>query len=283
VTYQTIIRPDELLDLIQKNEVLVIDCRYNLFEPDEGITLYQESHIPGAIFAHLDRDLSGVITENTGRHPLPNLNHFKAWLINNGVSRNEQIVIYDDSSGGIAARLWWMLRQIEYPNVAVLEGGYSNWKAMNLPTSPEIEERTKLKEDIEVPYDWSLGTFRIFDASNVMRVINNDSIEIVDSRAPERFSGENEIIDPVAGHIPSADNLFWQDHLDKNGKLKSKDALVKNFRNRKKEVVYYCGSGVTACFNVLISEFLNLSPPIIYIGSWSDWIKKYPTEIGTDS
>ncbi|MHA2090148.1 MAG: sulfurtransferase [Candidatus Kariarchaeaceae archaeon] len=283
MTYQTIIRTDELLDLIHKNEVLVIDCRYNLFEPGEGNTLYRESHIPGAIFAHLDRDLSGVITENTGRHPLPNLNHFKAWLINNGVSRNEQIVIYDDSSGGIAARLWWMLRQIEYPNVAVLEGGYSNWKAMNLPTTAKIEERPKLKEDIEVPYDWSLGTFRIFDAANVMRVINDDNIEIVDSRAAERFSGENEIIDPVAGHIPSAVNLFWQDHLNEDGNLIPKDSLLTNLENLDKQVVYYCGSGVTACFNVLVSEFLNLSPPIIYIGSWSDWIKKYPTEIGLDS
>ncbi|MHA2097902.1 MAG: sulfurtransferase [Candidatus Kariarchaeaceae archaeon] len=279
--YSTFVKAEVLYQAIvdrKDNSWIIIDCRYYLTDPDLGYKEYLQNHIPSAIYAHLDSDLSSPITNQTGRHPLPTINNFKIWLTENRINSSSQIVVYDQLGGGIAARLWWMLLHLGFDNVAVLEGGITKWKNDGYKMENGVYSRKHLDFEAEliIPEDWDAGRFKIFNKAEVEKIIDSKFYNLIDSRSPERYSGKLEPIDPIAGHIPSAKNVFWQSHLTDDLILISNEESQEIFNETldpNSETVFYCGSGVTAAFNVLIMKHLGGSDPGIYIGSWSDWIR----------
>jgi thiosulfate/3-mercaptopyruvate sulfurtransferase len=263
-------------ELASHREWRVFDCRHDLFKPELGEAQYRESHIPGALFAHLDRDLSGRKTGRNGRHPLPEPAAFAAWLGRQGLRRSDQVVCYDGNNGSMAARLWWMLRWIGHEAVAVLDGGFAKWLAENRPVTSEI---------VSFPptaYTLDKAPRGLVTVDEVQK-----SALLVDARAAARYRGEQEPIDPVAGHIPGAQNRFNADNVSPQGTFKSPEELRREFvaileERSPTEVVHYCGSGVSACHNVLAMEIAGLPGAKLYAGSWSEWIAepKRPIETG---
>jgi thiosulfate/3-mercaptopyruvate sulfurtransferase len=253
--------------LAARPEWRVFDCRHDLMKPDLGEQQYRAAHIPGALFAHLDRDLSAP-RDGRGRHPLPYPGAFLAWLGQQGVRPGDQVVCYDAGSGTIAARLWWMLRWVGHDAVAVLDGGLAKWVAEGRPTTAAVPRVAHTSYPARLLPE---------------RVVGVDFIErqkrrlLLDARAPARFRGEQEPIDPVAGHIPGAKNRFCNENLGPAGTFKSGELLKKEFEEilgatAPGDVVSYCGSGVTACHNLLAMEIAGLPGAKLYAGSWSDWI-----------
>ena len=244
----------------------VFDCRHDLFKPTLGEAQYRESHIPGALFAHLERDLSGPKTGKNGRHPLPEPGAFVAWLGRLGLQRADQVVCYDANNGSMAARLWWMLRWVGHEAVAVLDGGFAKWLAEKRPVSADIPAFPSSEYRLEQE-PRGLTTANEVPASGLL----------LDARAAARYRGEQEPIDPVAGHIPGAKNRFNMDNVLPDGTFKDAASLRKEFlsvlKNQKPEdVVHYCGSGVSACHNLLALEIAGLPGGKLYPGSWSEWI-----------
>ncbi len=255
----------------------VFDCRHDLFKPELGEAQYRESHIPGALFAHLERDLSGPKTGKNGRHPLPEPERFCAWLGRAGLQRSDQVVCYDANNGSMAARLWWMLRWVGHEAVAVLDGGFAKWLAEKRPVSADIPSfpRTDYRQEEE---SRDLVTVDEVQASGML----------LDARAAARYRGEQEPIDPVAGHIPGAKNRFNGDNLSPQGTFKSADELRREFASilgerSPSEVVHYCGSGVSACHNLLAMEIAGLPGGRLYAGSWSEWIADPSRPIATSA
>jgi thiosulfate/3-mercaptopyruvate sulfurtransferase len=246
----------------------VFDCRHDLMKPDLGGQQYREAHIPGALFASLDRDLSAPKTGKNGRHPLPDRDSFVAWLARQGVRPEDQVVCYDAANGSTAARLWWMLRWVGHRSVAVLDGGLAKWLKEGRP----VDAVLPLPKPSTYASKKTAGTL---DAGAVAANLKN--LFLLDARAPARYRGEQEPIDPVAGHIPGAKNRFNMDNVLPDGTFKHSDALKKDFlavlKNQKPEdVVHYCGSGVSACHNLLAMEVAGLPGGKLYPGSWSEWI-----------
>jgi thiosulfate/3-mercaptopyruvate sulfurtransferase len=255
----------------------VFDCRHDLAKPELGEAQYKESHIPGALFASLDRDLSGKKTGKNGRHPLPEPMDFEKWLERTGLTPKDQVVCYDAGPGSMAARLWWMLRWIGHDNVAVLDGGFAKWTKEGRKVSVEIPIFTPLNYPIRVRQDF---------AADVRAVEKTKSL-LLDARAPARYRGEQEPIDPVAGRIPGAKNRFNMDSLTPEGTFKPASALKKEFEallqgRSPSDVIHYCGSGVAACHNLLAMEHAGLKGGKLYAGSWSEWSAdpKRPQERG---
>lgn len=248
---------------------IVFDCRHSLADPDAGHRAYLESHIPGARFLHLDRDLSAPVTGRNGRHPLPDPARFAARLAELGMDRSAQAVVYDDAGGAFAARLWWMLRWLGHESVALLDGGLQQW----------IDEGH--------PVTHSLPVFRPgeFSGPPALAPVTVDELVaelarrrwlVLDARSPERYRGVGETLDPVGGHIPGALNRFFRDNLDSRGRFKSGEELRLEFGaligNRDPAtIVHQCGSGVTACHNLLAMELAGLRGSRLYPGSWSEW------------
>lgn len=267
---RTLISVDDLQRQLAEPALVVFDCRHDLMQPDAGAQAYARSHLPGARFAHSDKDLSGAKTGKTGRHPLPDPAAFSAWLGRNGVDSSKQVVAYDHAGGASAARLWWMLRHwLGHERVAVLDGGWEAWVAAGAPVSAEVAHLA--------PASFS-GTPRAVpvDASYVLSHLNDPDLVVVDARAPERYRGETEPIDPVAGHIPGARNRLYKNNLDASGRFKTAEALRAEFTAllagmRPDQIVHQCGSGVSACHNILAMEIAGLSGSKLYPGSWSEW------------
>jgi len=268
-------------DEVEKNLAhwRVFDCRHDLARPALGEQQYREGHLPGAMFAHLDRDLSGKKTGKNGRHPLPEPGEFEKWLETTGLAPKDQVICYDAGNGSMAARLWWMLRWIGHDKVAVLDGGFAQWVKEGRPTSVEIPIFTPFNYPIKLRKDMTV------DVSAVQKNLGKQSL--LDARAPARYRGEQEPIDPVAGRIPGAKNRFNSDNLSAQGTFKSPDELKKEFaavlgRSSPSEVVHYCGSGVAACHNLLAMEVAGLKGGKLYAGSWSEWSAdpKRPQERG---
>ena len=246
----------------------VFDCRHDLMKHELGELQYREAHIPGALFASMERDLSGPKTGKNGRHPLPDPAKFVQWLGTRGVSPSDQVVCYDGGNGSMAARLWWMLRWVGHSPVAVLDGGLAKWLKEGRPVDAIVPQ----PKATTYPAKPASGTL---DAHAVNRDLKK--LFLVDARAPVRYRGEQEPIDPVAGHIPGAKNRFNMDNVLPDGTFKDKETLRKDFlsilQNEKPEqVVHYCGSGVAACHNLLAMEIAGLSGGKLYPGSWSEWI-----------
>lgn len=248
----------------------IFDCRHDLRNTEYGAQAYAKGHIPGALFLHLDRDLSGPTTGRNGRHPLPEPDAFAAKMGECGVAASTRVVAYDNEGGIFAARLWWLLRWLGHDNVAVLDGGLAGWRRKKLP----LEEVVPHHEPTQLAVADGGG---LVDAGYVLAHLDAPDMLLVDARSPERFRGEDETLDPVGGHIPGAVNRFYFDNLDDDGcYFKSADELRHEYRQLLGErpaetVIQQCGSGVTACHNLLAMEIAGLAGSKLYAGSWSEW------------
>ncbi|HEX2332133.1 MAG TPA: sulfurtransferase [Burkholderiales bacterium] len=246
----------------------VFDCRHDLANPKLGEQQYREAHIPGALFAHLDRDLSGRKTGTNGRHPLPDPQDFEKWLEKTGLTPHDQAVCYDGGPGAMAARLWWMLRWIGHERSAVLDGGFAKWTKEARPVTVDVPLFTSFNYPIRLKGDAAVDV-RAVEAGLGKSLL-------VDARAPVRYRGEQEPIDPVAGRIKGAKNRFNMNNVSAQGTFKSPDELKKEFQSvlqgrSPSEVIHYCGSGVAACHNLLAMELAGLKGGKLYAGSWSEW------------
>lgn len=256
-------------ELAQHRDWRIFDCRNDLADPNLGEKQYREAHIPGARFAHLERNLSGPKTGRNGRHPLPDPARFIAWLGEEGLKPDDQVVCYDAGNGSMAARLWWMLRWVGHERVAVLDGGLAKWRAENRPVTSDVPRFSPTQYPKRDPLVTALQVEEVEKRAG--------EIMLLDARAPARYRGEQEPIDPVAGHIPGAANRFNADNLNADQTFKDRAALRGEFQqvlgaHAPQEVVHYCGSGVAACHNLLAMEIAGLPGGRLYAGSWSEWI-----------
>jgi len=269
MTYTTLVSVIELAAHLDDSDWIVFDCRHDLGDTEMGRRAYAQSHIHGARFLHLDEDLSGPKTGRNGRHPLPAQETFCRRLAALGMTHDKQAVAYDDAGGFYAARLWWMLRWVGHTQVAVLDGGWKAWLEAGLPVSTEAPSIT--------PGAFSgIAQDDTVDARYLLDPLAHPQQRVVDARSPERFRGENETLDPVGGHIPGALNRFFKNNLAADGRFKPKHALRHEFSVLlgavpPARVVHQCGSGVTACHNLLAMEIAGLSGSKLYPGSWSEW------------
>lgn len=281
MSYGTLVSVDTLLAHLDDPSWRIFDCRYDLTRPDAAALAYRETHIPNAQFLHLDTDLSGPKTGSNGRHPLPSPDAMAATLGRHGVSNESQVVAYDDAGGMFAARLWWLLRWLGHDAVAVLDGGLPAWQRAgyrvtdNKPIVPPATFRWHLRE-------------KPVDAAYVETHLGDPEVLLLDARAADRFRGENETLDPVAGHIPGAINRPFRENLAGDGRFKPahqlRQELATLLRDRPAEnVVAYCGSGVTACHNLLALELADLRGARLYAGSWSEWCAQPRRPIATGS
>lgn len=260
---------------------IVFDCRHDLFDPAAGTHAYAQSHVRGARHVSLDRDLSGEKTGRNGRHPLPEAAAFCARMAALGLRNDLQAVAYDASGGAFAARLWWMLRWVGHHNAAVLDGGWNAWLQARLPVTAAVP--AVVRGDFQ-------GTPRAHcvDAASVAAAIGSNRLRLIDARSADRFRGENETLDPVGGHIPGATNRFFQLNLDADGRFKPPAVLEREFSSLlagtpAEQVVHQCGSGVTACHNLLAMEAAGLTGSKLFPGSWSEWCSdpRRPVAVGS--
>jgi thiosulfate/3-mercaptopyruvate sulfurtransferase len=270
--YTTLISAVDLARHVQDASWVVLDCRHDLANPDAGRAAYATGHIPGAQFAHLDTDLSdksaGPHGEFRGRHPLPERNAFIETLRRWGVNHGSQVAAYDAHGGMFAARLWWMLRWVGHEAAAVLDGGLPAWQALDWPLSSEAVSRPR--GNVE-PHASRITTVSVDD---VLGNLSNPTRIVIDARAPDRFRGENETLDAVGGHIPGAKNRFFKSNLQDDGRFKPAEQLRSEFGaliTVPGASIMQCGSGVTACHNLLAMEVAGLSGAVLYPGSWSEW------------
>lgn len=272
MTYTTLISAADLRIHADDANLLLIDCRHDLNHPDAGLQAYRAGHLPGARFAHLDQMLTGAKYDPDGkfkgRHPLPQRQDFIAAMQTLGVNMDTQVIAYDAHGGMFAARLWWLLRWVGHREVAVLDGGLQAWQAQGgtLSTATPTAARGNLQEQAAL--------VATIDADAVLANINDQALTIVDARSADRYRGENETLDAVGGHIPGAKNRFFKDNLDADGRFKSSAALRADWSailNHAQTAVMQCGSGVTACHNLLALELAGLPGARLYPGSWSEW------------
>lgn len=272
MSYTTLIEAAELLPHLSDPGWVVVDCRFDLGDPAAGSRLYAASRIPGARYAHLDTDLSGPVTAKTGRHPLPDPARFAQRLGAWGIGHSTQVVAYDDASGAVAARLWWMLRWVGHNAVAVLNGGLKAWLAAGQPVK---DEPPSVKPAAYTP---RVDPGAVIHVDQVMSGLDSRTIVLVDARASDRFASRNETIDAIAGHVPGARNHPFMTNVDADGRFLPRGQLQERWRHTiadapGSDVVCMCGSGVTACHNVLALEIAGLSGARLYAGSWSEWIR----------
>lgn len=268
-----IISATDLSLLLGNPKLILVDCRHELSDPDAGERAWRNASLPGAAFLHLDRDLSGAVVPGvTGRHPLPAIADFTAKLEELGLTPDAFVVAYDDKGGGIAARLWWMLRSLGHERAAVLDGGIQAWVDQGLRISEGKMPKPKLAADVS---HLASATFSgTCDRAQIKAWNQQDGHTIIDSRTALRYSGEHEPIDPLAGHIPGAINFPWPNNLN-NGRLKTRQELKIRFAELSSEaddLVFYCGSGVTACHNILAYYHAYGNMPKLYPGSWSEYL-----------
>lgn len=260
---------------------LAIDCRHDLASPASGAAAYAAGHVPGAVHAHLDRDLADLSLAGRGRHPLPAAEAFARTLARWGVAPEVAVIVYDDSGGAYAARLWWMLRSVGHDRVRVLDGGWSAWRAAGLPVEAGAPPR-RAANVRALAYDPAAVAL----APEVERNIGAAGSLLLDARAPVRFRGEQEPLDSVAGHVPGAMNRPYAENLDASGRFKSPEALRQEFAallagRAPQAVTLMCGSGVTACHNLLAMHHAGLPGARVYAGSWSEWVSDPARPVAT--
>jgi thiosulfate/3-mercaptopyruvate sulfurtransferase len=270
--YQTIIGAEPLRDRIAAGAVLVLDCEFDLGDPDRGRAVYQEGHLPGARYVDLERELSGAVTGRNGRHPLPSRDAFAATLRRLGLRAGQQVVAYDGNGGFYAARLWWMLRWLGHAPVAVLDGGRQAWVEAGLPLKAGEPDAASEGDFVAAP---SLVGDPV-GVDDVLANLTTGALQVIDARDAARFGGAPHPLDTVSGHIPGARNRFFRDNLDANGRFRSPEALAGDFASvlagkPAEQAVLQCGSGVTACHNALAMEIAGLKGARLYPGSWSEW------------
>jgi len=268
-----LISPRDLHATQESNASIIVDCRFDLGDPGSGYRDYLEAHIPGAIYAHLDDDLSSPVTANSGRHPLPDADKFAAFLARSGWQPGIGLVAYDSAGGAIAARLWWLMKYFGHDCAALLDGGITSW----LSAGYELESG-RVTTSTAVPASLNANGEMVIATTEVLEGLGKDGRVLVDVRASERYSGEFEPIDSVAGHVPGSVNYPLQLNLSQNGQFNPvqqiRDGLQGLSKNlAAKDVVYMCGSGVTACHTLFAAELAGLGGSRLYAGSWSEWIR----------
>lgn len=268
MSYRTVVSTEVLAAHL--NTWVVVDCRFDLRDETWGREQYRVGHIPGAVYASLDTDLSAPRTGRNGRHPLPSPDALAATFGRLGISRGDQVVVYDHDSGLFAARLWWSLRYLGHDDVALLDGGWAKWTREERPIATGDEMRPKTtfeaRQRPEMRVDVADVASRVGDARTVL----------IDARGPDRFEGRNETLDPVGGHIPGARNLFYKSNLADDGTMLPPEELRGEFQqalggHAPADAVMYCGSGVSACLNLVAMEHAGLPGTKLYAGSWSEW------------
>jgi thiosulfate/3-mercaptopyruvate sulfurtransferase len=273
--FTTLIESTTVANHLEACNWIVVDCRFSLAEPESGRQAYEKAHIPGAVYAHLDDDLSGPPVSDHGRHPLPTPAALTALFGRFGIEQDRQVVVYDDFNGAIASRLWWMLRYMGHDSVAVLNGGWQAWQASGLPATGGVEQNEAVLFSGAPRETWLV---RLADVADLPL--------LVDSRAPERYRGEMEPLDPRAGHIPGAVNFFYQRNWDENGRYLDAEILREQFEQLLEDTpvertTFYCGSGVTTCANLLALAHAGMGDARMYTGSWSEWCRDPSRPIAT--
>jgi thiosulfate/3-mercaptopyruvate sulfurtransferase len=268
--YTTIISPEDLHKHLADPNWVICDCRFDLTTPTRGRSDYLYGHIPHAVYVDLESDLSSTPNGTNGRHPLPPADKLIQLIESLGIDNDTQVIVYDDDSGGYAVRLWWILRYLGHSSAAVLDGGIQAWLASGYTLSSEQEHRS--------PHDFRPHILRdrLITVDQLSGKKPGARILLLDARAPERYRGEQEPLDPVAGHIPSAENRYWRKNLRPDGRFKSVDELQHELTallgdRSSDEAIIYCGSGVTACHNILAFVHAGFGMPRLYAGAWSEW------------
>ncbi len=277
--HTTLIDCTTLAHHLADSDWLILDCRFNLADTAYGERVYAQGHIPTAHYLHLDHDLSSPITPQSGRHPLPDVDTLGAKLRSIGLKSSSQVVAYDDCGGAMAVRAWCLLRWLGHEAVAVLDGGFPAWQqqqgVLETATPPVV-----------LPGDFQPRLQAGFTVTTAQLLAATHDWQVVDARAPERFRGEKEPIDPVAGRIPGAVNRPLTDNLMSNGLFKAAQQLRTEWGSvlagvESVQVVHMCGSGVTACHNLLAMEVAGLVGSRLYPGSWSEWIRDPARPVAT--
>ncbi|MGY4690064.1 sulfurtransferase [Salibacterium sp. K-3] len=264
----TIVKP-EWVERKRKDEgVRVVDCRFQLGDPDAGRTAYLKDHIPGAVYMDLDKDLSAPVETHGGRHPLPDMETFAETLSTAGIDHDTEVIAYDDQGGAMAARFWWMMTFAGHRSTFVLDRPFSTWKQEGFPSTSE-ETDIKRKE-----FEPDIQPDMLASVEEMKLALHEETSAIIDGREGARYRAEQEPVDHTAGHIPGAENYYWKEVLDKDSVWKNTEDLQRHFQDlQKDEKIYsYCGSGVTACVNILALKEAGFEYPRLYAGSWSDWI-----------
>lgn len=267
--WNTLVQPEAVAAALGTAELVLVDCRFSLADPEAGEHAYRQSHLPGACYAHLDRDLSGPPGLGQGRHPWPDAATFSRRLSSWGIARQSRVVAYDAGDGAFAARLWCLLRMLGHEAAAVLDGGWARWTGLGLPVE------ASLPSPPPASYEGRFERARLLDAAAVQHHLERGGL-LVDARAPERFRGEVEPLDSVAGHVPGAINRPYAANLE-DGRFKSPARLRAEFAallgdRSAGDLVAMCGSGVTACHHVLALEHAGLAGARLFTGSWSGWV-----------
>lgn len=271
--YTTLITPAQLNNELQKSSrnILVLDCSFDLNDSAAGRKEYDTGHIPGAIHLDVETQLSGRKTGTNGRHPLPNQIDFSKLLQEAGADNSTQIVAYDRSEGMFAARAWWLIRWLGHEAAAVLDGGLAQWLKTGLPISDTLTPPPH-----RGGFSIRPSLTQTITREELHERLEQDSVTLLDARSPDRFRGENEMLDPVGGHIPGAQNRFFRDNLGVDQCFKSAEQLLKEFsvftsNATTKPIINQCGSGISACHNLLALEVAGIRHTVLYPGSWSEW------------
>ena len=267
--WTTLVQAETLATALGRPDLVVLDCRFSLVSPGAGENAYLEGHVPGALYAHLDRDLSDMRRTGEGRHPWPDAATFTTRLGAWGITPQHQVVAYDAADGAFAARLWFLLRALGHRKVAVLDGGWARWTALGLPVD------SRVPTPVPAQYGGSFDASRLLDPEQVQLRLAAGEL-LVDARGADRFRGENETIDRVAGHVPGAVNRPFVHNLA-DGRFKPPAQLADEFRALLGDLapdraMVMCGSGVTACHHLLAMERAGLPGARLFTGSWSGWI-----------
>lgn len=280
MTFKTVVSTEQLAQHLQDADWVIFDCRFTLTNKIAGSQSYQAGHIPGARYAHLDDDLSGPATDKNGRHPLPDAQLLSEKLSRWGVDSSKQVVVYDDSFGAMAVRMWWLLRWLGHDKVALLDGGLPKWLKEKRPMTAELPQLVPAKFAAQLHNEIQAST------ADVDRARKERCGLVVDARPEQRYTGEREPLDKVAGHIPGSVNWVFDENLDFDGTYlpaeELREAYLKLLNGVKPEcVIHSCGSGVTACHNMLAMEIAGLPSGKLYPGSWSEWISDPSRPIAT--
>ena len=275
-----LIQPGELEVILADPGLRLVDTRFELEDPEAGERGFGEAHIPGALYAHLDRDLSAPLGTHGGRHPLPEPQVLARRLGELGIGNEHLVVAYDAGNGMFASRLWWLLRYLGHDRVKVLDGGLEAWRRAGLPLTAEVNDYPRLQFEARPRSEMAV------DREYVLRNLDNAEMLLVDARGAERYRGEVEPIDPIAGHIPSAVNMPFAGNLEE-GRFRAPEELRRRFEvlGEADEVVVYCGSGVSAAHDILAMEEAGHRGVKLYHGSWSDWcsFEDPPVAVGEES
>jgi thiosulfate/3-mercaptopyruvate sulfurtransferase len=268
--HTTLISTDLLAEHLVDSGWLIADCRYNLNDESWGRAQYEDAHVPGAVFVDVAHDLAGRRTGTNGRHPLPAVEEMAATFGRLGIAADTQVIAYDQEAGAFASRLWWMLRYLGHDAVAVLDGGFAKWTREGRPVRRGMETRApagftpRLRKDMRVTVDETLAH------------IGDPSVVLIDARSPDRYSGKPDPLDRIYGHVPGARNRYYRDNVTDDGTMRSGRELRADFETTlagspASQVVMYCGSGITACHNLLAMEHAGLHGARLFAGSWSEW------------